>query len=58
MRLKYPKGEETVNIRVVGEADELDNLNCLMNRIPFQIVTDLNQSIKIDFSIPCDKDAI
>lgn len=46
------------DVRVIKEEDEADNINYLLNRVPFQIATQDGHSIAFDFKIPCTLDAI
>lgn len=40
LRSLYPNGEQRREIRIIKEEDEIDNINCLIHRVPFQITTD------------------
>ena len=46
------------DIKIIKEEDEADSINCLLNRVPFQISTEDDESIVVNFKIPCNQDAI
>lgn len=46
LRTLYPNSEQKTDIRVIKEEDLMDNVNCLIHRVPFQITTDRSEAIR------------